>query len=420
MKKFIFHTLICCAFLFFCDIKGSCGTFDEKLWEKYAEIIISANGIKDDLVSIYLDPQKLGDSNTKTPFADLRMVTDRKEEIAWQIIEKRPKKNQEEISCKMQNLSLTPTGDTWVELVPDKPNVMANAAEIVTPNTGFSRQVEVYGSADGRNWNVVRKDGIIFDISGFENIRQTRIKFSNISFQYIAFKINNNNTQPLTVSDVKVLRETIEPEEIYEINGTIENLETNTSLKESSIIVEMNKVFPIDRLTISTTDRNFQRSLEVQIKRDKADWERLTQGVVFSFDSANIHESKLTIDIPAVAAKEFRLVFKNMDSPPLSINDVTGTGYKRLLVFKQQQDKRMYLFWGNPMAQQPQYDLSEVIAKQDFIPVVQMGKESPNSKFVGDSARLPFSERYKYFLYIFVILVIAGLIFLQYRVLRQD
>jgi hypothetical protein len=43
----------------------------------------------------------------------------------------------------------------------------------------------------------------------------------------------------------------------------------------------------------------------------------------------------------------------------------------------------------------------------------------PNTKFAGDNARKPFTERYKYLLYGIVGLAIVGLIFLQYRVFKR-
>lgn len=421
MNKYFSCTFICCILIFLLAAAGFCGTFDEILWEKYAEIEISSNESNGNLAVLYLDPQHLGDITAQTPFADLRVVTDRKEEVAWQIIERRPKQQQEEIPHQMQNLSINEKGETWLELLIEQQGAMINAVEVMTPDMDFSRQVQVLGSADGKNWNVVRKDGVIFNITRMEKLRHTRINFPQVSFRYIALKINNSEAQPLNISDVKVLRQSVEPEQAYVINGTIENTDTNTNRKENSIIVRMNTVFPIDRLTINTTERNFQRSVEVQIKIEKENWQPWAQGTVFSFDTATMHESQLTIDIPMIATKEFRLVFKNFDSPPLSVNKVIGKGYRRLLVFKQQSDRKLYLFWGNPLAKQPRYDLSGIIAKQniDVLPMAYLGQAFNNSKFAGDNARLPFTERYKYLLYILVMLVIAGLIFLQYRVFRR-
>ncbi len=422
MTRFFSCILWCCVFLLLWGTAGLCTTsFDERLWEKYAEIETSSNISKDNLVGVYLEPQQLGDVNTKIPFADLRIVTDLKDEVAWQIVSRRPQEQQGEIPHQMQNLSLTEKGDTWLELLVNKQGARINAVEIITPNTDFSRQVQVFGSVDGKNWNTLRNDGVIFDLTRRDMIRYTRITFPQASFRYLALKINNSNAQPLIISDVKVFQQNVSQGQTYMIHGTLEKPELNSSRQENSIVIRMSLVFPLDQLMITTSERNFQRSVEVQIKRETGNWERWALGTIFNFDTSTMHESQLSIDMPEIATREFRLVFKNYDSPPLSITDVTGKGYRILLVFKQQADQKLYLFWGNPLAQQPQFDLAGIIAKQnlDELPIAYLGEACANTKYAGDIARLPFTERYKYLLYILVLLGIAGLIFLQYRVFRH-
>ena len=420
MSKFIF-----CVMLFALQLLGAtsglCTSFDERLWEKYAELGASSARDKGGLAGVYLEPYQFGEVVTSVPFADLRVVTDKKEEVPWQIVPRRPEKRQEEIPHQMQNLSRTENGETWLELLVDKQDARVNAVEVITPDADFSRQVQVFGSPDGKTWNTLRKDGVIFDITRGEKLRHTRITFPQASFRYLALKVINGDGQPLTISDVKVLQESASQGQTYTIHGTAEKSENDASRQENSMIVRMSAVFPLDRLIVVTPERNFQRAVEVQIRRGARDWERWAQGTIFSFDTATMHESRLAIDMPEVATREFRLVFKNLDSPPLPVTNVNGEGYRRLLVYKQQPDQKLYLFWGNPLAQQPQYDLAGLIAKQklDELPITSLGQVRPNTRFAGNNARLPFTERYKYLLYVVVTMAIAGLVFLQYRVFRR-
>lgn len=419
------RTLCCallCVYLLLSGTAAFGTSFDERLWEKYAELNTSATRSGGSLARMYLDPDHLGDLTGKTPFADLRVVTDRKEEVPWQVISKRPEKRKEEIPSQVHNLSRTESGETWLELLVDKQQARSNAVEIITPDTDFSRQVQVLGSLDGKAWNTLRKDGVIFDISQGERLRHTRITFPEASFRHLALKIANGPSEPLRISEVKVFQEVQSQGETYVIPGDAEKPVTNASRKESSIVVRMATVFPLDRLVISTDERNFQRCVAVQVKRDNGDWVPWAQGAVFNFDTPTMHESQLAIDIPQVAAKEFRLVFNNLDSPPLSALRVKGEGYSRLLVFKQQPNRKFYLFWGNPQAHQPQYDLAGVIARQetDELPRAYFASKARlNTKFAGNSARLPFTERYKHLLYVVVSMAIAGLIFMQYRHLKR-
>jgi hypothetical protein len=420
MNKFMAYTLSC-AILLAWGTAGLCSTFDVRLWEKYAEIETSSVKSKGSLAGVYLEPQQLGDITSKPSFADLRVMTDQKEEVPSQVVSRRPERRREEIPHQMYNLSHTGNGETWLELSVEKQATRVNALEVITPDTGFSRQVEVLGSSDGKTWNTLRKDGVIFDITRGEKLRYTRIQFPQAGFHYLALKIANGGAQPLIISDVKVLQESDSQGQTYTVRGTTDKQELNASRRESSIIVHMNTVFPLDRLIIATAERNFQRSVDVQIKRGTGDWEQWAQGTIFSFDTPAIHESQLAIDMPEVAAKEFRLVLKNLDSPPLSVTSINGEGYSKLLVFKEQSDHKLYLFWGNPLAQQPLYDLAGLIARQKMVelPIASLGQARLNTGFAGNNARLPFTERYKYLLYVVVTMAIAGLILLQYRVFRR-
>ena len=411
-----------CVILTLYTTAGICATFDERLWEKYAEIVTPSSDIKGSLAGVYLVPRRLGNVTSKTPFADLRVVTDRKEEVPWQIVPRRPQRRQVEIPHMLLNLSRTGNGDTWLELRVEKQDGSANAVEIITSDYDFTRRVEVLGSPDGKEWNTLRTDGVIFDIPRDEKLRRTRITFPQTTFRHLAIRIINGGAHPLTIRDVKVLQESDTQGQTYTLSGTTEKPWVDpSSRQETSIVVRMDTVFPIDRLVIATADRNFQRLVEVQVKGGTGEWEPWARGSLFSFDTPTVHESHLVIEMPEIAAREFRLVFRNLDSPPLSISGVSGEGYRRLLVFKQQGAQKLYLFWGNPRAEVPRYDLAGTISKQrlDEIPIATLGEVRANPQFAGEDARLPFTERYRYVLYGVMVAAIAGLIFLQYRVFRR-
>ncbi len=60
----------------------------------------------------------------------------------------------------------------------------------------------------------------------------------------------------------------------------------------------MSSTFPLDRLVFWTGDRNFQRAVEVQVKRDSGRWEHWASGTIFNFDTITMHESKMVVGIP--------------------------------------------------------------------------------------------------------------------------
>src|SRR5512147_2114288 len=128
MTRFMSRMLLC-AFLLLLGRAALCTGFDEHLWEKYAEIETSSVRNRGSLAGVYLEPRRMGDVSAKAPFADLRVITDRKEEVPWQIVSERPEKRTEEIPAQMRNLSQNDKGETWLELLIDRPDAHVNAVE---------------------------------------------------------------------------------------------------------------------------------------------------------------------------------------------------------------------------------------------------------------------------------------------------
>lgn len=420
MKTFRFGVLLSLLFCLF-GKAGMCATFDERLWEKYAEIEAVPSESKGSFVVLPFDSSVKVDVDAAMPFADLRIVTDRKEEMPWQIVSRGSESREDEISCRMGNMSTTASGDTWIELFPERKETYFNALQITVSGGEYIRQVEVYGSQDGKSWNSLRKDGIVFTVNRGEKLQNSRITIPESRFPHVALKIINNGAEPLNISDVRMLQQSNVPGVIYSISGSVGSSLINSKSKESSVVVKMDRVFPIDRLIIDTGERNFQRSVSVETKNRSGEWALVAEGTLYSIELPSVRSSQLAITLPGVAAREFRLVFRDYDSPPLAINSVSGEGFQRALVFKTYPGRKLYLFWGNPEAEQPNYDLTASITAKDLykLPEVMLGEVRSNTAFAGDDARRPFTERYKILLYLVVIAAIAGLFLLQYRTFKQ-
>jgi hypothetical protein len=420
MKKYLLQAVLC-LILLLDTATGICAAFDERLWEKYAEIELPPAGSNSSLAALPLDLYQLGELTAERPFADFRVVTDRKEELPWQMVSKRPETGEEAIACRMNNLSTDAHGDSWAELFVDAKGGSVNALQIVTPDTGYIRHVEVLGSQDGKAWQSLRNDGVIFDLDKGEKLKNDRLSIPETTFPHQAIRITNGGKSPLKITEVRLFRQKNAAGVTCTIPAKAGSPEIDDTTKESRVVVRMEKVFPLDRLLIATKETNFQRPVTVETKNSKGSWEPVARGVIYSFDSPGLHTSQLSIEMPEIFAREFRLVFRNHDSPPLTISTVSGEGYRRILVFKNKPGRKLYLFWGNPAAKNPQYDLAGAVTSEtvDKLPVATLGAVCENPSFAGAKARLPFSERYRFLLYIVVSLAIAGLLLMQYRVFKR-
>lgn len=419
MLKTISYTLllILCSFIFASNIYAD---FDKRYWERYAEINIPPEGLLPPLGGIYLDPGYFESIRVKIPFSDIRIISGNDAEIPYQIIARGPETKEDELSVRMLNLSYTKKKETYFEGFIEKTPIIYNIVEIITNENNFYRQLQIFGSTDGKNWNLLRGDAVIFDYNHEEKLRHSKITLPNSTFRYIGIKIINNNERPLKISSVKVYYQEIHPGIDTPVNVLISKKEDNTKTKETTLIVNLSSFFPVTKLTLTTPDKNFQRKIIIWIKRDE-EWIRWTDDVIFNLDTEKIKEYKLDINISEVSAKEMKLVIKNYDSPPVNITGINAIGYKRILIFKLDGRQRYYVFWGNEQAKSPEYDISHLLAKYNIkdLQIFSVGAHITNPHFVGYKKSLPFTERYKYLLYGAIIFLIALLILLQYVVMKK-
>ncbi|MGE5892528.1 MAG: DUF3999 family protein [bacterium] len=395
--------------------------FDEKFWEMYAEILVPPGGELPPLGGIYLDQWYFTGQGTRVSFSDIRILTSGKVEVPYQIVTRAPDAKAVDLPVRMLNLSVTDKNETYFEGALEKTPVLYNTLEIITEEKNFYRQVQVFGSQDARTWNTLRSDAVIFNYTREDTLKHTKITFPESHYQYLGIKLINNNDKPLNITGLKVSYQKSDPGIESTVPAGLQRYETDARSKESSLLVRMHSDYPFRKVQIHTNDTNFQRRVDILIKGEGGAWRKWAEEMLFRFETENVKESKLWVTFPEISTKEMKLVIRNYDSPPLKINGITVSGYRKALVFTMNRPEKYYVFWGNLNAKSPQYDISGLVVKQDLenIPIFPVGQQTRNANFIGHVQSLPFTERYKYFIYIVVALVMVGLMALQYLVLKK-
>jgi hypothetical protein len=412
--------LMLCLFSFGAQVQAE---FDARYWEQYAEIDIPNIDSLPPLAGISLEPWLFEGTKPINSMSDLRILTDTKVEIPYQIVTRDQQTKSEELPVKVLNLSITKQNETYFVGYIDLPQVVYNELEIITPAENFYRQVQVLGSMDGKEWNQLRRKAVIFNYHKEELIQHTTITFPDSVYKYLSVRIMNAPEKPLKILGLKVYYQQTEPGITTPVNLWITKQEEKTLDRESIVFLNQNSYFPARKIKLETPDTNFQRRIEIYAKPGNSeDWQKLTETVIFNFDTDKIKAANLELYLPEVFTKELKLVIQNYDSPPIRISNVIGSSYRKDLIFKLDNKQKYYLFWGNPEAKTPQYDISELIVRHGVndIPIYSLGMKKKNTGFIGLKQRLPFTERYKYLLYGIVVIVILGLILLQYSVIHSS
>jgi len=402
-------------------VRASQADFDERYWERYAEIQMPMESRLPPLGGIALESWYFDGARSSSNFSDIRILNENKEEIPYQISTRSPETYREEIPVRILNLSRTKKNESYFMGILEKTPVLYNTIDILTEEHNFYRQVKVFGSMDGLNWNLIRGDAVIFDYSQEGNLRHTTITFNDSNYRQLGILIINDDRPHLKIKGLKVFHIRTDTAQEAVISSQISRIEDDKKNKQSILIVGISSAYPADKISLSTSDRNFQRKVEVFVKNNRNEWIKWHEDIIFNFDTERVKDSKLSITFPEISANDIKIIIHNYDSPALKSPEIAISGYKKVVIFKTDVKQRYYFFWGNPLAKPPHYDISELVAKHGIntIPLFNVGVQKKNPEFSGHRERLPFTERYKYLLYGTVILLIAGLIALQYKVLKK-
>jgi len=396
--------------------------FDERRWHKFAPIELAGEEPLPVLGTLSLEPWLLQEeAAADPPFADLRIVTDDRTEVPYQVVTREPETRMEELEAKLLNLSEQGASETYFELLVEKTPIVYNTMEIVTGETNFYAQVVVQGRAQGDTYTLVRGDAVIFDYSREESLRHTTITFPDSRYGSLFVKVTNNAGKPLKVTGVKLFYQTTQEGFENYVSGWMTSQEEDPKGRTTTLHLKLGDAFPVTKLTLETADKNFQRAVELYVKKGAGEWVRWTGDYVFKFETESTNESKLSLTFPEVLAGEMKCIVKNYDSPPVKFTGVSFTGYRKVLIFKFLGPRKYYLFWGNPKARAAQYDIAGLIAKYKVgdLRAYFLGPVKENPDYSPPVKVIPFTERYRNLLYAVIILLVIALLFLQYLVIKR-
>lgn len=407
-----------------CFAGGASADFNEKNWEHYAPIMLPAAGDLPKVGVVQLNPWMFAAKNQNRPLADLRVITDDRREVPYALVTARAETRREERQLQLANISLTDRKETFAEASVDLKGGMYNEIDIQTDDRDFTRQVTVQGSNDGKTWNTIRSNAAIFDYADQDQqrYRHTKVTINPSTFKNLRILINNESQPPLKIKGLRVFYTRRDAGREWTFPGQITKTEADAQRKATVLMVAAPNAAKTRELQLETSDRNFKRRVEVYVQQNGKDWVKWGEDTIFSIETERIRETKLTVSIPELSAADVRLVIRNYDSPPITITRVQFVSTAQELVFKIDGPKKYYLFWGNPLAQAPTYDLTDLIARMDVkqLATYHLGGQTKNPDFAGHDHQLPWTERYKYLLYGVVLVLIGGLVAFQYKVLKKS
>jgi hypothetical protein len=174
---------------------------------------------------------------------------------------------------------------------------------------------------------------------------------------------------------------------------------------------------PHDQLLLDVDTPAFQRAAAVESSADGNDWSALGLGVLSKFAG----EQSLRLDFPENHQQYLRLRVYNRDDRPLAVKSATLSVIRTRVKFKPTAGAYA-LYYGNPEAHAPSYDLRDLLAREAPGPetAITLGAEEPNASYrEKPPPTKPWSEQHPGILYVTLALAVAGMGTVTVRFLKK-
>ena len=392
-------------------------------WQFYKPVTVPPTVENGQLVELTLDREVFLGSNLGE--TDLRLVAGRDQEVPYQLVTLEESERRSPVSVTVRDRGhIEGEYSTLVADVGESGNLHSEVV-IDTTEQNFRRTVIVETGTDGETWAVARDDGEIYGFvsaDGGFRVHHTSVRYPQSAARYLRVKVLDEGNPPLQLNGATVfLAENVAARESRYLPAS-----TGVSRDESGTSHHLldlgDSGVPVSRLTLQSDSANFYRGAGILGSDDEKAWEWLggTGGdQLYSLDTPRFTGSRLELEFQESRYRYYRLEIDDADNEPLLLKGYTFHGADRLIRFQAEPGREYALYYGNPVAEAPVYDLRQVVPYLDTenLPVATLGSQQPNEAFSG--LDVPVTERLPWLLPTGVALAALVVAALLYGVVKQ-
>jgi hypothetical protein len=376
--------------------------FDPKKWAKWREINVADKNAPADFVQIELDGPVF--AGARSDLADLRVIDEQGIEVPSKLIVQRDEVREEQRPLEVFDRALAPDGrlSFTLDLGADPPR--HNRLNLETTSHNFSRRVTVEASDDNRQWVIVRDDGYIFDFTRDRTVRFLTIDYPLSTRRYLRVTIWNHNEPPVEIAGVSVFQVTELKAHLNRWPATLADQGVDAKLRASIWMLDLGyQKVPSTRLEFQPVTANFQRRVEIEGSNEGQTWLPVGNGEIFAIGIEQRRRQHLQLDYREAQFRYLRIKVFNYDDSPIKLAEVRVYGYPRYLLFRREQGRSYRLFYGNPSAAAPHYDLEQL---SPYLQLEQLSTLSLSAEQTNPEAGAPWFERQP--LWLWAVFVIAA------------
>lgn len=425
-RSTILVILVMLALYSLLTLSSAIADFSLEDWQHVKTIGIPLGLTEKGLVEVAPDPDVY--SGASAGLADLRIIQAKDQEIPYELVIETGRRDRSSIPVKIRDLGFVPGQYSSFVAELGREGLLHNEIEVSTDSENFQRDVIVEGSNDNTTWTVLRERSKIFDFTLKERnftSRFTRVGYPESTVRFLRVRIIDNEEKPLNITGASVYSVVENPAEEASYPATIIQRTEDSAKRTSLIVIDLGlEGLPTNRVTIRTPQVNFYREVTLEGTGDASAlrWDVLQRpSVMYSYDTPKFVGDQLTLSYPETTFRYLRLSIQNEDNPILPVEEVDVFGVSRKLIFEAQPDAPYRLYYGNPKARSPSYELERILPflETENLPVGTLGPQMENPEFSAKEKRLPFSERYAWLITVMVAAAAVALAFLLFGVVRK-
>jgi len=374
--------------------------------------------------------------------ADLRVIADPATEVAHVVRVPTGSSRSVRLQVKLYNRTYVEGKHSSVT-VDFAEKVLKHRIEVDTPGTNFRRKLLVEGSDDGLAWQTVRDDALLFRIRNDQHgdYHKNAVELPANDQRYLRVTVYNGQDDPPRVEplDVRAWRVERKPARTAPVPIAASKATEKESTTEIALDLGWRRL-PLHKLTLRFADANFFRRISLSgrdqevrtrdtgglLSRKKdydEPWLHVASGAIYQYASGRGGERSLTIDLRRAPYRYLLVRVHNADDPPLRFEKGEATRLVHLVAFQPQAGKRCRLYFGNPRAARPSYDLSHYVGRLRSEGVAQAtlgeaGEPSPRPRPRREQAPSPLHKLLIWVLLLVALAVLAVLVYRQAKAAR--
>lgn len=394
------------------SISTTFAAFDLTKWQSYRELDVPSQA---GFVKVTL-PETVSSGGNN--FSDIRIITQGDSvEVPYFITRNAVVRSGER---NAQILDQTTLGGASVFIVDTGEQGMIHTGiRFVTSSKNYRRMVGVFSSPslvpiNSPSWNGVTDKGYIFKFTdpntGFTSGKDNIDIPANTS-RYLEIIISDGEEGPVSVGQVSVYGETKIDVPSYSKKVSVTTF-NNPKNKSTEIVLDLEESGHItNAITLSSSDKNFTRRVIVESADNASStWTYVCESSISGISTTRFTGTSLKIPYPEQKTRFIRVSIVNDDNRPLVLgNTATLEGPIVSAIFETRTGESYRLYYGNPQAQTPTYDIGRISAyiETNKLPAGSIEAESVNPLYVAPPPPVvPFTEANSNLLNIFLVIVV--------------